>query len=82
VISSRGIQWAGHVTCKEERGEAYRVLMEQPEGKRPVGRFDVVGSVILKWLFKKSAGGAWNLWTWLGSGIDPSSDTKYGRFPN
>jgi len=38
VIKSRRMRWAGHVArMREERG-AYRVLVEKPEVKRPMGR--------------------------------------------
>ena len=38
VIKSRSMRWAGHVArMGEERGE-YRVLVEKPERKRPLGR--------------------------------------------
>ena len=38
VIKSRRMRWAGHVArVGEERG-MYRVLVEKPEGKKPLGR--------------------------------------------
>jgi hypothetical protein len=38
VIKSRRMRWAGHLArVREERG-VYRVLVEKPEGKRPLGR--------------------------------------------
>jgi len=37
VIKSR-IRWAGHVARMGERRDVYRVLVEKPEGKRPLGR--------------------------------------------
>jgi len=38
VIKSRRMRWAGHVArVGEERG-VYRVLVEKPEGRRPLGR--------------------------------------------
>ena len=37
VIKSR-IRWAGHVACMGERSSVYRVLLGEPEGKRPLGR--------------------------------------------
>jgi len=30
--------WAGHVERMGERRGVYRVLLEKPEGKRPLGR--------------------------------------------
>jgi hypothetical protein len=36
-IKSRRMRWAGHVACMGER-KLYRVLVEKPEGKRPLGR--------------------------------------------
>jgi hypothetical protein len=43
VIKSRRMRWAGHVARMEEgRGRewrgVYRILVESPEGKRPLGR--------------------------------------------
>jgi hypothetical protein len=32
------MRWAGHVARMGERRGAYRVLMEKPEGRRPLGR--------------------------------------------
>jgi hypothetical protein len=36
VITSIRLRWAGHVTRMGER-EAYRVSLEKPKGKRPLG---------------------------------------------
>jgi len=38
VTTSRGIRWAGHVASMGGRRSVYRVLVEKPEGKRPIGR--------------------------------------------
>jgi transcription termination factor 2 len=38
MIKSRRMRWAGHVARMEERGNAYRTLVGEPEGKRPLGR--------------------------------------------
>jgi hypothetical protein len=38
VIKSRGMRWAGHVACIEDRRGAYRVSVGRSEGKRRLGR--------------------------------------------
>jgi hypothetical protein len=38
VIRSRRMRWAGHVTRIGKRRGVYRVLVEKPEGKTPLGR--------------------------------------------
>jgi hypothetical protein len=37
-IKSRSMRWAGHVPSMGEERNVYRVLMGNPEGKRPLGR--------------------------------------------
>jgi hypothetical protein len=32
------MKWAGHVACMGEERKVCKVLMEKPEGKRPLGR--------------------------------------------
>jgi hypothetical protein len=38
VIKLRRMRWAGQVACMGEERGAYRVLVEKPEGRRPLGR--------------------------------------------
>jgi len=38
VIKSQRMRWAGHVARMGERKGIYRVLVGEPEGKRPLGR--------------------------------------------
>jgi hypothetical protein len=38
MITSRRMRCAGHVACMGENRNAYRILMEKPEGKRQLGR--------------------------------------------
>jgi len=38
VIKSRRRRWAGHVARMRQNISVYRVLVEKPEGKRPLGR--------------------------------------------
>ncbi|KAJ4435502.1 hypothetical protein ANN_18118 [Periplaneta americana] len=49
-IKSRRLRWAGHVARMGEFRNAYRVLVGSPEGKRSLGRPDVDGKIILKWI--------------------------------
>jgi hypothetical protein len=38
LIKSRRMRWTGHVARMEETRYAYRILVGEPEGKRPLGR--------------------------------------------
>jgi hypothetical protein len=38
MIKSRRIRWAGHVARIWKKGNAYSMLVGNPEGKRPLGR--------------------------------------------
>jgi hypothetical protein len=59
VIMSRKMRWAEHVARMRELRNAYKILVAKPEGKKPHGRIDVVGKIILKWILRKSGLGAW-----------------------
>jgi hypothetical protein len=38
MIKSRRMRWAGHAARMGERRNAYRILVGNPEGRRPLGR--------------------------------------------
>jgi hypothetical protein len=38
MIKSRRMRWAGHVARMGEMKNAYRILVEKPKGRRPLGR--------------------------------------------
>jgi hypothetical protein len=38
MMMSRRMRWAEHVARMEEKRNAYRILVGNPEGKRPLGR--------------------------------------------
>jgi hypothetical protein len=38
IIKSRRMRWVGRVARMGEKRNAYRLLVEKPEGKRPLGR--------------------------------------------
>jgi hypothetical protein len=38
MVKSRRMRSAGHVACMGMKRTAYRILVENPEGKRPLGR--------------------------------------------
>jgi len=38
MIKSGRMRWAGHVARMGEESGVYRVLVEKPEGRRPLGR--------------------------------------------
>jgi hypothetical protein len=56
------MRWALHVARIGERRGEYRVLVEKPEGKRPLGDPGLDGKIILRWIFRK-----WDLRVWTGS---------------
>jgi hypothetical protein len=38
MIKSRRMRWTGLVACMGKKRNAYRILVEKPDGKRPLGR--------------------------------------------
>jgi hypothetical protein len=36
IINSRRMRWAGHVARMGEKSNAYRILVGNPEGKKPL----------------------------------------------
>jgi hypothetical protein len=38
IMKARRMRWAGHVVRLEEKRNVYRLLVEKPEGSRPLGR--------------------------------------------
>ena len=62
IIKSRRMRWAVHVARMRERTNVYRVLVEKPGGKRPLGRharrwednikmdFQEVGCGVMDWI--------------------------------
>jgi hypothetical protein len=38
MIKSRRMRWTGHIARMERGGNTYKILVGEPEGKRPLGR--------------------------------------------
>jgi hypothetical protein len=38
MVTSKEMRLAGHLTSTEENGNAYRLMVEKPDGERPLGR--------------------------------------------
>jgi hypothetical protein len=53
IIKSRRMRWPGHVARMGENRNAYRILVDIPEGKRPLEDQDVGGWTILKWILER-----------------------------
>jgi hypothetical protein len=56
------MRWTGHVARIGESTGVYRVLVEKPDGKRPLGRHRRRWRIILRWMF-----GKWDVRAWTGS---------------
>jgi hypothetical protein len=46
-------------SCMGENGNAYRILVGKPEGRRPLGRLDIGRRIILKWILGEYGGVVW-----------------------
>jgi hypothetical protein len=57
LIKSRRMRWGGHVAHMEEMKDVYTILVGKPEEKRPLGRLDTDGRMLLKWVLRKYLGG-------------------------
>jgi hypothetical protein len=49
-MKSRRMRWAGHVGWMGKKRNTYRLLVGKREGKRPLGKPDVGGWIILGWI--------------------------------
>jgi hypothetical protein len=38
MIKLRRMKWAGQIAQRGEKGDVHRLLVEKPDGKRPLGR--------------------------------------------
>jgi hypothetical protein len=63
---SRRMRWAGHVACRGEGRNVYRVLVGKPEGKRPLERPRRRWEEGIKMDLREfGCGGVWSGFTWL-----------------
>jgi hypothetical protein len=53
IIKSRRMRCSGHVARIGEKRNTYRILVGNPEGKRPLGEQDVGEWTILKWILER-----------------------------
>jgi hypothetical protein len=60
MIKSRRMRWAGHITRMGEKRNAYRILVEKPEIKRPLGR------PICRWMDNIKMNVRWDVVVWTG----------------
>jgi hypothetical protein len=68
MIKSRIIRRAGYVERMGERTDVYRVLVEKPEGKRPLGRVMCRWEDNIKMDLQEAGWGAWTGLIWLRTG--------------
>jgi len=65
VIKSRRMRWAGHIASMGGGRCVYRVLMEKPEEKRPLGRPRRRWEDNIKMDLRKWDVGVWTGSSWL-----------------
>jgi hypothetical protein len=46
------MRWAERIGRREEKKNAHRILVEKPEGKRPLEKYLEVDEMVLKWILK------------------------------
>jgi hypothetical protein len=49
TVESRRSGWEEHVALKGEKINAYTILVEKPQVKKPQGKIDVGWTLIFKW---------------------------------
>ena len=63
VIKSRRMRWAGHVARMREGRGVHRVLVEKPEGRRPLVRLRRRWEDNIKMIVGKWDVGVWTRWS-------------------
>jgi hypothetical protein len=50
MIKSRRMKWFGYVACREEKRDAFRVLVQDLKERYHMEDLGIVGRIILKWI--------------------------------
>jgi hypothetical protein len=83
------MRWEGHIALMGEKRDIYSVMVENPEGKGPLGRPRHRWEIILRWIFRKlvlghgmgySDSGLGQMAGTCESGKELSGSIKYGEF--
>jgi hypothetical protein len=69
-IKSRRMRWAGHVARVGEGRNMYRVLVGEPEGKKPLRRTRHRWEDGIKMDLREIGWGVWSGFSWLRIGTD------------
>jgi hypothetical protein len=81
MIKLRRISWAGHIAHMGEMRNAYKILIGNPQGKRPLGGSGNRWDLILKWILRNSVG--WCGFGSSGSGQGPvAGSCEHGNEPS
>jgi hypothetical protein len=62
MVELRMAIWVGYVARVGEKRNACRVLVRNPEGKRPLETLGTGGRIILNWMLQKQHGVVWSGW--------------------
>jgi hypothetical protein len=69
VMKLRRMMWAGHVVCMGAMRNAYNILVDKPDGKRPFGRYRCRWEGNIRIHLRKYGGRVWTgcIWLWIGT---------------
>jgi hypothetical protein len=57
MIKLGRMKWVGHIVRMGEMGNAYKILVRKPEGKRPLGRSRSIWEDVIKMHLRDTGGG-------------------------
>jgi hypothetical protein len=54
------MRWACHIRLMGKMRNAYKIVVEKPEGKIPLGDLGTDGRTMLEWILEEKSGKLWS----------------------